>query len=46
MVKTTLGADEVFSTQSITKTFIEGILKADIVIAGITTLTKKMLSMS
>ena len=31
-------ADEVFSTQSITKTFIEGILKADIVIADITTL--------
>ena len=41
MVKTTLGADEVFSTQSITKTFIEGILKADIVIADITTLNQK-----
>lgn len=33
-------ADEVFSTQSITKTFIEGILKADIVIADITTLNQ------
>ena len=33
-------ADEVYTTQSITKTFIEGIFKADIVIADITTLNQ------
>lgn len=33
-------ADEVFTTQNITKTFIEGIFKADIVIADITTLNQ------
>lgn len=33
-------ADEVYTTQNITKTFIEGIFKADIVIADITTLNQ------
>lgn len=33
-------ADEVYTTKSITKTFIEGIFKADIVIADITTLNQ------
>lgn len=33
-------ADEVYTTQRITKTFIEGIFKADIVIADITTLNQ------